>query len=82
MEIKWIKLSVGLATDSKIRYIRMRKNGDQMALLWVLLLCRAGAVNDGGRVYVAPGRERCAGAVRAVGNDRAGSLRTGHRAME
>ena len=55
MEIKWIKLSVGLATDSKIRYIRMRKNGDQMALLWVLLLCRAGAVNDGGRVYVAPG---------------------------
>ena len=55
MEIKWIKLSVGLATDSKIRYIRGRKNGDQMALLWVLLLCRAGAVNDGGRVYVAPG---------------------------
>lgn len=55
MEIKWIKLSVGFATDSKIRYIRGRRNGDQMALLWVLLLCRAGAVNDGGRLYISPG---------------------------
>ena len=55
MEIKWVKLSTGFATDSKIRYIRGHKNGDQMALLWVMLLCRAGVVNDGGRVYVAPG---------------------------
>lgn len=55
MGIKWIKLSTGLVADSKIRYIRGCKNGDQMALLWVMLLCRAGVVNDGGRVYVAPG---------------------------
>lgn len=54
-EVKWIKLACGLANDAKIREIRRQKNGDSMALLWVLLLCKAGEVNDGGRVYIAPG---------------------------
>lgn len=54
-DIKWIKLATDLMDDSKIKHIRAGKNGDTLALLWVLLLCRAGAVNDGGRVYIAPG---------------------------
>lgn len=53
--IEWIKLATDFAGDSKIRHIRAQKGGDSMALLWTFLLCRAGVVNDGGRVYVAPG---------------------------
>lgn len=54
-EVKWIKLACSLGSDAKMREVRRQKNGDSMALLWVLLLCRAGEVNDGGRVYIAPG---------------------------
>ena len=54
-EIKWIKIATSLKDDAKIRHIRRQKNGDSMALLWVLLLCKAGEVNDGGNVYLADG---------------------------
>lgn len=53
--IRWIKLSTRLAADSKIRHIRSQPGGDTMVLLWIFLLCRAGTVNDRGRVYVAKG---------------------------
>ena len=53
--IKWIKLSVDFIHSSKVKYLRTQRGGDTMALLWVQLLCRAGEVNDRGRVYVAPG---------------------------
>lgn len=54
-DIKWIKLATSFISSTKIGHIRDRKGGDTMALLWVLLLCRAGIVNDGGKVYIAPG---------------------------
>lgn len=53
--IKWVKLSVDFIHSSKVKHIRAQKGGDTMALLWVHLLCRAGIVNDRGRVYVASG---------------------------
>ena len=41
-EVKWIKLACSLGSDAKMREIRRQKNGDSMALLWVLLFSYAG----------------------------------------
>ena len=53
-EVKWIKLSVALPDNRKIRQIRRLPEGDTIALMWVFLLCLAGEVNDDGAVYFTP----------------------------
>lgn len=53
-EVKWIKLSVALPDNKKIRQIRRLPEGDTIALMWVFLLCLAGEVNDDGAVYFTP----------------------------
>ena len=53
-EIKWIKLSVGLPDNKKIKQIRKLPNGDTIALMWVFLMCLAGETNDDGAVYFTP----------------------------
>lgn len=50
-EVKWIKLSVDLFSNKKIKQIRNLPNGDSLALMWVFLLCLAGDINDNGMVY-------------------------------
>lgn len=51
-EIKWIKLSVNMFDDEKIKLIRTMPEGDTIALIWVQILCLAGKINDGGWVYM------------------------------
>lgn len=53
-EVKWIKLSVALPDNKKIKQIRKLPDGDTIALMWVFLLCLAGDVNDDGAVYFTP----------------------------
>ena len=53
-EIKWIKLSVELFHNRKIRQIEHMPQGDTLVLIWIKLLILAGQVNDGGRVYITP----------------------------
>lgn len=50
-EVKWIKLSVELFSNKKIKHIRNLPDGDSLALMWVFLLCLAGDINDNGMVY-------------------------------
>lgn len=50
--ISWIKLSVNIFDDEKIRLIRSMPEGDAIMLIWIQLLCLAGKTNDGGSVYV------------------------------
>ena len=52
MDIRWIKLSVNMFDDEKIRIIRTMPDGDKIILIWIQLLCLAGKINDGGEVYV------------------------------
>ena len=54
-DVKWIKLSVNLYKDRKVRQIRRKKNGDTYALIWIMLLCLAGDCNDEGRISAADG---------------------------
>lgn len=50
--ISWIKLSVNLFDDEKIKIIRAMPEGDKILLIWIQLLCMAGKVNDKGSVYI------------------------------
>lgn len=40
--MEWIKLSTGLFKDEKIKVISSEKNGSEIVLVWVKLLCLAG----------------------------------------
>ena len=51
-EVKWIKLSVNMFDDEKIKLIKTMPEGDKIIVIWVQLLCLAGKTNDGGLVYM------------------------------
>lgn len=51
MDVKWIKISVGLFDNRKIKMIEALPEGNAVIVVWLKLLCLAGQVNDGGRVY-------------------------------
>lgn len=50
--ISWIKLSVNIFDDEKIKLIRSMPEGDTILLIWIQLLCLAGKTNDNGTVYI------------------------------
>ncbi len=51
-EIQWIKLSVNMFDDEKIKLIRTMPEGESIVMIWVQMLCLAGKINDGGSVYM------------------------------
>lgn len=51
-DIKWIKLSVNMFDDEKIKLIRTMPEGDSIVIIWVQILCLAGKINDNGMVYM------------------------------
>lgn len=50
-EVKWIKLSISIFDDEKIRYIEQLPEADSILTIWVKLLVLAGRKNMGGEVY-------------------------------
>jgi predicted phage replisome organizer len=50
--ISWIKLSVNIFDDEKIKLIKSMPEGDAIILIWIQLLCLAGKTNDNGSVYI------------------------------
>ena len=54
-EVQWIKLSTGtFDTSRKIKQIENMQDGDTILVIWFKLLCMAGAINDGGAIYITP----------------------------
>lgn len=51
-KISWIKLSVNIFDDEKIKLIRKMPEGNSIILIWIQLLCMAGKTNDSGAVYM------------------------------
>lgn len=51
-EIKWIKLSVNMFDDEKIKLIRTMPEGESISMIWIQMLCLAGKINDGGMIYM------------------------------
>lgn len=51
-DVGWVRLSTRVFENRKIKYLLNQPKGAELVLLWVHLLCAAGTVNDGGRVYI------------------------------
>lgn len=51
-DIRWIKVSVNLFSDDKIRLIRAMEHGNDFILIWLQLLLLAGRVNRDGFLVI------------------------------
>jgi predicted phage replisome organizer len=51
-DVKWIRLSVDMFNNRKIKHLRSQKDGDKKALIWVELLTVAGRCNSGGMIFL------------------------------
>ena len=51
-EVKWIKLSIEMFDNRKIRHIRKLPEGNNIVLIWVMLLTLAGKCNAGGMIFL------------------------------
>lgn len=51
-DAKWIKITVDMFDNRKIRHLRKLPDGNNIVLIWVMLLTIAGRCNDGGKVYL------------------------------
>lgn len=51
-EVKWIKLSIQMFEDEKIRLIESMPEADMLLIIWVKLLSQAGKTNANGYIYL------------------------------
>jgi len=51
-KVRWIKLTVDMFEDDKIKMIKNMPEGYKIIVVWVQLLCLAGKKNDSGLVYM------------------------------
>lgn len=51
-EVKWIKLHTAMFDNAKIKYIRTLPEGNNMVLIWVMLLTKAGKCNSNGFIFL------------------------------
>lgn len=52
MEVKWVKLTTDMFDNRKIKYIRRLPEGNNIVLIWVMLLTMAGRCNAGGMIFL------------------------------
>ena len=51
-EIKWVKISTDIFDNRKIKHLRKLPKGNDIALIWVMLLVMAGRCNKDGMVFL------------------------------
>ena len=51
-DIKWIKISVDIFDNRKVKQIEKLPDGDRVIAIWFKILCLAGVVNDNGLIYL------------------------------
>jgi len=51
-EVKWIKLTTDMFDNRKIRHLRKLPEGNNIVLIWVMLLTMAGKCNAGGKIFL------------------------------
>lgn len=51
--VKWIKITVDMFDDEKIKLVQSMPEGDSLLIIWIKLITLAGKTNDGGYVYIA-----------------------------
>jgi len=51
-DIKWIKLTTDMFDNRKIKHLRRLPDGNNIVLIWVMLLTMAGRCNSGGMIFL------------------------------
>ena len=51
-EIKWIKITTDMFDNRKIKHLRRLPEGNNIVLIWVMLLTMAGRCNSGGMIFL------------------------------
>lgn len=51
-DVEWIKLTVGMFDNRKIKHIRKLPEGNNIVLIWVMLLTMAGRCNANGFIFL------------------------------
>ena len=51
-EVKWVKLTVDMFDNRKIKHLRRLPDGNNIVLIWVMLLTMAGRCNSGGMIFL------------------------------
>lgn len=51
-EVKWIKLTTDMFDNRKIKHLRKLPEGNNIVLIWVMLLTMAGRCNSGGMIFL------------------------------
>lgn len=51
-DIRWVKLTTDMFDNRKIKYLRKLPDGNNIVLIWVMLLTMAGRCNSGGMIFL------------------------------
>ena len=51
-EVKWVKLTTDMFDNRKIKHLRRLPEGNNIVLIWVMLLTMAGRCNSGGIIFL------------------------------
>ena len=51
-DIKWIKITTDMFDNRKIKHLRKLPEGNNIVLIWVMLLTMAGRCNAGGMIFL------------------------------
>ena len=51
-EVKWVKLTTDMFDNRKIKHLRRLPEGNNIVLIWVMLLTMAGRCNSGGMIFL------------------------------
>lgn len=51
-EVKWVKITTGMFDNRKIKYLRKLPDGNNIVLIWVMLITMAGRCNAGGKIFL------------------------------
>ena len=53
-ELQWVRLYIDMFGKDKIKKLRRLPSGNDILLLWIMLLAKAGECNAGGMIYITP----------------------------
>lgn len=51
-DVKWIKLTIDMFSNRKIKHLRKLPEGNSIVLIWVMLLTMAGRCNADGKIFL------------------------------
>ena len=51
-EVKWIKITTDMFDNRKIKHLRRLPDGNNIVLIWVMLLTMAGRCNSSGMIFL------------------------------